>query len=274
MEQGPSIFHYQRLTDFLEAWLLDATSKKGSSRGLKSSLARAMGVSPTMMTFFLQGSKTPNLEQASELADFVKFTDFETDYLFVLIDLERSGTAKLRHKLRRKAQEMQAEAKKLSRRVRQDKQLSDEVKAIYYSNWTFTAVRNLAAIPGFDNENAIAQRLNLPIQQVRRVIEFLIANGLIARSAGQLSYGPQTIYLGADSPFVIRHHQNWRHQAIEKMNQGREDDLFITSPMSLSKAVVEEIRRSLPEFFEAILKKTGPSDSEESYCFNLDWFRY
>ncbi len=274
MNPSPSILHFHRLAEFLEAWLRDVTEQTGSSRGLKSSLARAMGVSPTMMTFFLQGSKTPNLEQASDLADFLKLTDFETDYLFVIIDFERAGTTKLRTKLKRKIQEMQNEAKKLSRRIRPDKELSDQVKAIYYSNWTFTAIRNLAAVPGHDSEDAIARYLGLPKGQVRKSIDFLLAHGLMARTAGRLTYGPQTIHVTADSPFVVRHHQNWRHHAIEKMNASREDDLFITCPMSLSKAVADEIRRGLPEYFQSIMQKTGPSPSEETYCFNLDWFKF
>lgn len=58
------------------------------------------------------------------------------------------------------------------------------------------------------------------------------------------------------------------------MNLQNENDLFFTSPMSLSKEAAEKIRQELPAFIEKISKIVIPSKSEVIRCLNIDWFEY
>jgi uncharacterized protein (TIGR02147 family) len=266
-----SIFNYASSTDFLKAWVANKEAS-GNARGLKSRLARAMKVSPTMMTFFLKGEKILALEQAAELTEFLNLSESESDFLFLLIEYDRGGSVKLKNQLQRKIRQGQAEAKKLRSRVQPDKEITDEVRAIYYSTWLYTAVRNLSAIPGYQTSAAIAEHLRLPEDQIVQAVEFLAKNGLVNRNADQVTYGPKSIYLPAESPFVVRHHQNWRQRAFPTMDQREPEHLFFTCPMSLSTEAVQEIRKLLPTLVEQALKICGPSESEVAYCLNIDWF--
>src|SRR5262245_1794364 len=102
-----------------------------------------------MMSLILKGDKHMSMEQAAEAAEFLNLNDLETDYFLLLVEAGIAGSFKLQRKLGRRIREMKSQAKKIASRVKKDKELSDEEKAIYYSNWTFTAARNLSAIPGF-----------------------------------------------------------------------------------------------------------------------------
>lgn len=89
-----------------------------------------------------------------------------------------------------------------------------------------------------------------------------------------ISYGPKSIYFPAESPFVIRHHHNWRHRAFTAMDRMDPEHLFFTCPMSLSEEAVKSIRALLPSVIQRVMRIAGPSASEKAYCLNLDWFEY
>lgn len=260
-----SIYDFEHYREFLKQWL---------RKGMKSKFAAAIGISPTMMSLILSGDKNMSMEQAAEAAEFINLNDLETDYFLLLVEMGRAGSFKLQRKLQRRIKEMKTQAKKIASRVKKDRDLSDEEKAIYYSNWTFTGVRNLSAVPKFDTADKIAERLGLPLAQVLRVVEFLVDNGLLKNENGKLAYGPAHIFVGADSPFVSRHHQNWRLQGFKHMEQLTESNLFYTCPMSLSSEAVEQVRKMLPTTIEQVNKIAGPSDSERVFCLNMDWFEF
>ncbi len=90
----------------------------------------------------------------------------------------------------------------------------------------------------------------------------------------KLSYGPHRTHIGKDSPFVVKHHQNWRIKGFQSMELRRDEDLFYTEPMALSREAAEKVRLMLPGIIEEILAIIGPSESEEVRCLNIDWFEY
>ncbi len=166
------------------------------------------------------------------------------------------------------------QSQNLGKRVPRDKELSEQQKSIYYSSWIFTGIRNLSATAISNHADEMAERLNIEPKVAHRVIKFLLENGLCKEVDGKITYGPAAIHIDNESLFVNKHHQNWRLQAIQQMERKRADDLFFTSPMSLSREAFEEIKILIPAVIENIMKIAGPSDSETVGCLNLDWFRY
>jgi hypothetical protein len=190
------------------------------------------------------------------------------------VDFDRAGTPRYREKLNRKIKILQEQSRRIGKRVPRQMELTDEQKAIFYSSWLYTGIFNLAAVPVYNQATAIADRLHLELGVVNRVIRFLIENGLFKEADGTLAYGPASIHVDKDSPFVNKHHQNWRFQAIQRMEQKKDSDIFFTSPMSLSKAAAEEIQKLLPTVIQNVMQISGPSQSEVAACLNIDWFEY
>lgn len=264
-----SIYEYTDYRVFLETWL-----SKQSGKGLRGKLAKAMGVSSSMLSLILNGSKNLSLEQANECLDFLGLNDREADYFFLLVELGRAGSHKLKLRLKTKISEQQSEAKKISKRLKKDLELNDEQKAIYYSSWVYTGIRNLSALESFHDAHSIASRLQIPLSVVNQTLDFLINHGLCKIQDGKLTYGPAYTHVGNDSPFVVKHHQNWRIRGFQFMEQNLAENLYYTCPMSLSKDTAEELRKHFVDVIQDVWKRVGPSKSEEVYCLNLDWFKF
>lgn len=263
-----SIYDFTDYREFLTAWI---ESQKDRIKGARSKIAAAAGISSSMISFILSGDKHLSLEQAAELSDFLGLSEKEIEYFYLLVEYGRAGSEKLKKQFKKRIEDQR---KQLANRISKNISLSDEVKAIYYSSWAYSGIRNLTATPGAHNVQTIAERLGLPSAVVGRMLDFLIQNDLCKIVDGRLTYGPQKTHVASDSPFVVKHHQNWRVRGFRAMEERRDTNLFFTSPMSLSAEAAREVHQHLPKVVEKVMGISGPSDSEVVYCFNLDWFAY
>ena len=120
--------------------------------------------------------------------------------------------------------------------------------------------------------SAIADHLKLDRPLIAKVVEFLLKHKLIIQEQGRMNMGPQVTHVGHDSPFVNRHHTNWRLKSLQAMENITDLDLYYTGPMALSENAAKEIRKLLVDLVEKSTKKAANSDSEVLRCLNLDWF--
>lgn len=266
-----SVFEFKEYRVFLKAWIESQGSK---SHGLKTRMAQACEVSSTLMSLVFKGEKSLTLEQALNLTEFLAMNELETEYFLGLIELDRAGTLKLQNRIQKKLKALNEQSKQVSSRIKKDLELNEENKAVYYSNWIYVAIRNLTAIDGFQTPVAIAERLNLPQRLVIEALDFLVRNHLCVQTDKGYSYGPALTFVPKESPFVNQHHRNWRQKSLERMSFRRDEDLFVTSPVSLSAADAEKIKALLLTAFESSMKIVKPSPSEKVFCLNLDWFEW
>jgi uncharacterized protein (TIGR02147 family) len=264
-----SIFEFTEYRVFLNTWL---KTQKSGGHGLKSKLAESAGVSSALISQILGGEKNLSTEQALEVCEFVGLTESETEYFLILVESARAGSYKLEQRLKKKRETLQNQAKKISHRVRKDKELTEEEKATFYSSWLYTAVRSLTAVEGTQSVQEIAKHLSIPVTVVSRVVNFLLEHGLCRTENSKLTYGPAFTHLGADSPLVNKHHQNWRIQGMRAMDQRQDDNLFYKAPMSLSKQDMGVVRSEMLKTIDLVGKIVGPSHSEKVCCLNIDWF--
>lgn len=253
-------------------WWISMRPKGG--RGEKVRLAQKLSISAALFSQILGGERTFSPEAALQMAEELTLNEKETDYFLRLVDHSRAGSAKLRDRLMLEIRERQKESKKVASRVVSNMQLTPEMQATYYSSWTYTGVRNLSAVPGFDSIDKIAERLSLPKGVIARVIEFLLETGLCRIEDGRITYGPAWTHVAGDAKLAMRHHQNWRVRALTQMELMNQENLFYTAPMSLSDEASTEIRKLLLSAIESAQKISSPSPSETVRCLNLDWFEY
>ena len=243
-------------------------------RGEYRKVAERLGVSTTMVSQVFNGDKHLSLELASDLTDYLHLNELETDYFFLLVEHARAGSFRLQQKLKKRLENATAEAKKLEVRLKQDAELNDATKAIFYSSWIYTGVRMLTDLSDMNDAQEIADRLNLPRPQVQKVLEFLIKEGLVVQKDGKLKMGPRRTHIGASSALVNKHHQNWRLAGFQKMILTETENMFYTGPMSLSVEVAERVRSELPALIEKIHGWVVPSQAETVRCLNIDWFEF
>lgn len=266
-----SVFEASNYKVFLRSWV---DERPGGGRGEYRRMAEHLSVSTTLISQVVNGEKQFSLEAAHDLCEYLGLTDKEADFFLLLVEKERAGSHGYQQRLKRRLEVMRQSALQLSERLVKDRDLTDREAAIYYSNWTYTAVMNLAACNPTLEATSLADRLGIPRTLANKVMEFLFESGILINRNGKVESGVKYLHLPASSPLVVKHHQNWRIQAFNKMAFAREEDLFYTAPMSLSEEAAKQIRAELPAFLERIIKIVGPSESEVVRCLNIDWFGY
>lgn len=242
-------------------------------RGAKSKLARFSGIKSASLSQVLHGSRMLTPEQGERVCAYFDFTELETRYFLNLLLGERAGTSHLRAMYERERKKLRASARDLSQVLKKDKELTDEERVIFYSSWHYSAIRNLCAIKGYQSVTEIAQYLGLARSKVAQAVEFLLRAGLCSEKGGLLSPALKYTHLEASSPFVSRHHANWRLKAMSRHEMMESSELAFSSPMTLSKADAEKVRQALVEMIKRINQIRDPSPSETLWCLGLDWFR-
>jgi uncharacterized protein (TIGR02147 family) len=265
------IHHYDSYKEFVNAWV---TQQPQSGHGEYRRMSMALEVSSTMVSQIFKGSKELSLELACELAEYLSLSEDETEYFLLLVEHSRAGSFKLKTKLAKQINDKKEIAKKLENRLKKEHTLDDQAKQIYYSTWIYPAVRILTDIPNINTAEEIANRLQLPKNQIIRILNFLVEHKIIVRSNDSLSMGPAHIYLPPADPLATRNLQNWRQLAFQKMNFQNDETFFYSGQYALSQQVAEQIRKQLPDFIENILKIVRPSPSETTRCLNIDYFEF
>lgn len=227
-----------------------------------------------MVSLVFSSDKHLNLELASDLCEYLGLSDSETDYFFLLLNYQRAGTERLKRKLLARVLKAQDGARKISQRVVIHKELDSEERAIFYSSWVFTGVRNLLAIPHPWSAEEIAKRLKIDLVQAQNAISFLVEKGLVRLESGRYEIAARATHLGAEHPLAAKHHQNWRLRAMQKMDWRASTNLFYTGPMSLGVADSEKVHAMLLDFLQNVNKLVVDSPSETVRCLNFDWFEY
>lgn len=241
--------------------------------GQMSKLAKFLGVHSTLVSQILKEHKELTVDQAALVADFFGLNDLETEYFVLLVQLDRSGNSAIRKLHLKQLSRLKAQAQSISKRITANAKLTDDQKAIFYSDWTYSAVRQSVALPGIGELNSISEYLGLPRKRAQEVLDFLLKTGLCKLANETLVVGPASTHVESTSPWVRIHHMNWRQKAIQSLDTWSPDNLHYTSPMTLSKKDVDVIREKIIQFIQQVNKVVDPSPSETLYCLDLDWFQ-
>lgn len=127
-------------------------------------------------------------------------------------------------------------------------------------------------VPGFQTADEIAARFNLDIQTVSRTIDFLLGCEILVESEGSLKIGKGQIHLGAESPWISKHHINWRIQSMRSMSVRRPTDLHYSSAMSLSQKDCERLKEMMISLINEKKAVVKESKEEVLFCMALDFF--
>lgn len=235
--------------------------------------AEFMEVHTTLVSQILHGSKCLTTDQSVLTAVFLNLNELETEYFAALVQYERAGHPAARRFALKQLTNVKNQAQDLKMRLTAEATMSEEKRAVFYSDWACAGVRQITAIKGFQEPDTIAKELGLPVRKVRRILEFLVAAGLCKESTKGYTIGPASTHLEASSPWVRVHHFNWRERAVASLDSDNEKNLYYSSPLTIAENDAERVRERIIKAIEEINAIVDPSPSEVLYCLNLDWFR-
>lgn len=269
MSQATDIFGFSDYRSYLRKQI-DFLKDTGVSNLTR--IAASVGVHTSYLAHVLAGTKNLNFDQATELSDVLKLTPMEQEFFFTLVHLDRAGTQKSKKYWLTKKEEILAERSKVKSRVGEHTELSDHDRAIFYSSWIYVAVFSATFIENGQTLDQIAKRFQLPRVKSEEILDFLARTGICERHGSKYKPGTTFVYIGNDSPLVVKHHTNWRMKAIQKMDSRESKELFFTSPMSMSVEDFAKIRELLAKSIEKSLEICKASPAKEVVCLNIDFF--
>ena len=270
MNNDLNLFDFSDYRAYLSAWLKAVKSNKSFNL---SRLAEVAGVHPTFLSYILKGKKHLSLEQAALISDHLEHTKLEQDYFITIINLDRAGTKRLHDYWLEKKAAIEAEKNKLSKRFDKHRELSTDERAEFYSSWLYAAVWAATSINDRQTHTQIATRFNISRDRAEEVLRFLVGVGLCNEKHGFYSMGDMHIHVPNESPFVVKHHLNWRMKAVQKMDTRGPDELFFTSPMSMSLNDFSKVREKLNKLIKEAVDTAKDSRAQDVVCLNIDFFK-
>jgi hypothetical protein len=248
-------------------------SRPKAGRGELLKIAKHMNGHTTTLSQILGGTRQISLEQAASVCSYFGLGERESRYFLLMVQFERAGTPELKNIFRVQLDEIKKASNELVNLLPHDQTLSDQEKAIFYSNWFYSGVRVLSSVAGYQTVETIAEYFGLPRKVVNEVVGFLVKTQLCIEKNGKIFPGPQYTHLDAGSLLSGRHHSNWRLKAMTRYPSLASDELAYTSPMSISSKDAAQIRKTLVELVEQVNSIRQSTEPEEMFCFNLDWVR-
>jgi uncharacterized protein (TIGR02147 family) len=266
-----SIFEYENYKKLVRDWVEE---RPKGGHGQFKKMAEYLNVSTVLVSQIFNGDRDLTNDQAWVLTSFMGLTQLESEYFHLLVQRERAGVAALKDHLENKLKEVRARGQNLRERLPRDLELTEQDKALFYSNWYYSAARLLTSIQGYQNVDAIAARLELPRSQVAQVVEFLLSKGLCVESdRGELAMGPRRTHLEKESPYIRNRQLDWRSRGFEAMNRNDPHQMFFTGPMTLSVNGIEMVRQEILKLIDVVSKIVDKEQAQELACLNIDWFK-
>lgn len=246
--------------------------KRKTQKGLSRKLAEYLGVHPTLISQILNGQKDFSEEQILLVCEFLGVAQLETKYILALVRLERAGSKKLKDLCQEAIVQIRQQALNVSERISRDKILSDSEKAVFYSSWIFSAVHLLTTLERPLSFEEISKRLNLSLAKTRQILDFLLSVEMIAEKDGKFISGAVVTHLEKSSPFLSKHHTNWRLKAIQASENLSDEELMYSGNFSVSKNDFALLREMLMKTVQNFISIVKDSPAEDIAQFNLDLF--
>lgn len=260
-------------TDYREYIKCKIYNGDRARRGELGALAEAIPCQTSYLSRVMAGTTDLSLEQADSAGKYLGLSQDENSYFLLLVQYARAGTQSLRAHFQRNIVTAQEERLSLHKRVGLKQVLSKEDQATYYSLWYYAAIHVMTGIPAMQTKVAMAQELGLPQNRVAEILEFLVSTNLVKETnEGRYITGEGKIHLKKNSRMILRHHSNWRTQAIRSMEKDLEAGIHYSVLLNTSVKDAEILRGMIAKFIEEFMKVVHPSVDEEMNCFVIDFF--
>lgn len=263
------VFKYSDYRTFLQDWLRIAKKERRSSAAL---LASQIGIHASFLSQVLLEKKDLTADHWTGLCELFDISEIERDFLQFVFLKNRAGTPSGRKYYQRKLDEILKRRLQLKERMKDQRELSEEDRAEFYSSWLYSAVRLYCGVGGGQTLDTITQKFHLNKNRAEEIINFLVRIGLCNLQNGKITLGDLHLHIPAESPFVSKHHLNWRVQGIQSLDKVNEDELHFTAPMSIARKDFLIIREKIVKLIQESVAIAKNSEAEDLAAMTIDFF--
>ena len=265
-----SIYNYR---DYKRYFVDLIAGSKDGPRGKRRALAESIGCQVSHVTNVLSGDAQFSQEQAEAAARFFGQNPRETEFLLIMVQFNRAGTASLSQFYKKLLDEKQEKHTTLKKLLNMPDELKSENEALYYSSWHFGAVHVLLSIPEYQTREAVSTKLNLPLEKIDEILNFLTESRLAEKIGQRYILNRSTIHLDNSSPLITKHHTNWRLRTIIGLDKRDNSHFHYSSAVTLSHNDYAKVREILTKALTASLKVITSSPEEEIAVLCMDYFK-
>lgn len=253
-------------------YLVDVLGGAKKRTGKRLALAKALNVQTAYISQVLNGSAHLSVEQGLLAADYFGHTPEEKDFFLLLLQIGRAGTVELKEYFKGQIDKIIQKRLVIKNRLKDTQQISKEDQVKYYSRWYYLAIHMAVSVPHLQNKESLLEFFKLPLEKVSEATEFLLNTGLIEQKNGRYRVGDVHIHLANDSENILKHHSNWRLQALKKVDDYDPKNLHYSVVYSVSKKDAQKIKDEIIKLIQSNLKIVAPSKEETLYCNTIDFF--
>lgn len=264
-----SVFEFKHYRDYL----LSCLGQQGTRTGRRQQAALAMGCHNTYLSQVMAGKIDLSLEHAESLNDFLEHSNEEAEFFILQVLLARAGSKKLQKRFEEKIKQLLSKRLVISERMGKLEQVSENDRERFYSHWIYSALHVLVSIPKFQTIEALSKALGYQEPSIRAELDFLRQIGIIKYEKSKYQIGPNSIHIAADSPFVTKHHLNWRYHTIQNLFNSVSEDLHFSSVVSLDINAVSQVRTILLKALEKNRSVIVDAKAETAYVMNFDFYK-
>ena len=240
--------------------------------GLRASLSKHIGCQTAYLSQVLNAHSHLSLEQAFKVNEFLEHDSDASEFFLFLVQKDRAGTTELADYFQKKMDRLILTRLNIKTRLKKSKEVTEKDQARYYSTWLPLAVHMALSIPELQTKSALKEHFQLDIGRLNEVLEFLTSTGLVDSVGDRSVMGKTQIHLSKNSDNILKHHNNWRLQALKSLDLKREENLHYSVTYSLSQKDSEKIKNQIIKLIQDNLKIVEPSKEEVLYCNTIDFF--
>lgn len=266
-----SIFSFDNYVEYTSQYV---QSLPKAGWGFATKMAEACGIQQALFSQILSNEKDFTPEQALKFAQYIKLNEIEQEYYIELVLAKRASTTELKDFHLQRIGRLKKEGQQIKNHIKDQKNMAPEEKMEFYSNYLYSAVRIFSSIGDGKTSEEIQKHFNVPPLFLKSILEFLLKFDLCYRHGDRYRLGEQKTWAEKGTPYYFKHATNWRLQGIQKLELNRKDDLFISSPMSLSHEDCKVLHNQIVEFVKDFSNRVKNSEAEESVCLNIDYFKF
>ena len=229
------IFEFENYKEFVRA---KVKSMPHNGRGQYLKIAKILGIHTTMVTHIFKGKAHLSAGQTLNLAKYFGLSDLEMDYLVQMVLVAKAENQEAREYFLEKMNSIREKQLNLRDRLNQKKKMEEKDQAEFFSAWYYVGIWLATALPDGKTPEEIANFYSLQLGLVTQVLRFLSNMGKVTEQNGKYFANMDSVFVGKESPFLYRHHINWRLKCMEKYYSLEKEDLVFTNPISLSKKIL------------------------------------
>jgi uncharacterized protein (TIGR02147 family) len=150
-----------------------------------------------LISQILSGRKDFTEEQIFSVCDFLGVAKLESEYLWILAQIERAGSYRLKQHYIDLREKIRKESLSISNRInKKNKILSQKEQSIFYSSWIYSAIQTATTLKNqVVDFKFICDRFSLQPQKARATIDFLIEARMIIEENGVFKQGTTSTHL-------------------------------------------------------------------------------